>query len=251
MARRNSPDGRGRHGGAPSSATERADDGAAIQPGVAVVDDDPGLRDVLGGLLSSIGLRVQAFSSAQETLSRLRPERTNCLVLDVRLPDRSGFELHEDLTRANIALPVIFISGYADVRLSVRAMKAGAVDFLEKPFAAQELLDAVQIAIRRDQARRENDRIVAVLQTRFNSLTTREQEAMTYVVGGRRNKAIAAHMGVTEITVKAHRNHAMKKMGARSLAELIGMAQLLGHDYAQAFLLLPSELTSLKGGRPS
>ena len=154
---------------------------------------------------------------ARALLSQLRPERTNCLVLDIRLPDKNGLELHEDLTRASIVLPVIFISGYGDVRMSVRAMKAGAVDFLVKPFGEQELVDAVQTGIRRDQARREREKILMELRRRFQSLTKREQEVMACVVSGRRNKAIAAGLAVSETTVKAHRNQVMKKMGAEFL----------------------------------
>jgi FixJ family two-component response regulator len=216
-----------------------------------VVDDDPAVCAALDDLLSSIGLRVETFGSAQELLSQFRPERIHCLVLDVRLPGKSGLELYEDLIRANLAPPVIFISGYADVRMSVRAMKAGALDFLAKPFGEQEFLDSVQAAIRHDQIRRENGKIVAEVQRRFNSLTAREQEMMTYVVSGRRNKEIAAAMGVTEITVKAHRNQVMRKMAARSVAELIGMAQILGQEKAQAMCLISSALREHSTGASS
>jgi FixJ family two-component response regulator len=248
MARRHAPDGGGLQSPGRSIPLARSDDVAeAFPPTVVLVDDDLTLCAVLKHLLSSLGLRVEAFNSARELVSELRPERTNCLVLDIRLPDKNGLELHEDLTKASIALPVIFISGHGDVRMAVRAMKAGAVDFLVKPFGEQELVDAVQTAIRRDQRRREYDKIVTELRRRFQSLTKREQEVMALVVSGRRNKAIAGGLAVSETTVKAHRNQVMKKMGAESLAELIGMGQLLGHAQSQAVALLPSELAPSNG----
>jgi FixJ family two-component response regulator len=228
----------------PAGREDRSFIAEVPRPTVVVVDDDPMVRETLKDLLSSVGLRVVAFGSARELLSELQPERTHCLVLDIRLPDRNGLELQEELLRANIALPVIFISGHADVRIAVRAMKAGAVDFLAKPFGEQEVLDAVQAAIRRDQSRREVEAIVTELQRHFHSLTAREQEMMAYVVSGRRNKEIAASMGVTEITVKAHRIQVMKKMGVRSVAALIGIAQLLGHEHAQPTALIGKQMST-------
>jgi FixJ family two-component response regulator len=243
MARRDLSDGEDQHVPLESSRHGRADKITELPvPTVAVVDDDPGVREALKDLLTSIGLHVELFGSAQGFLGQISPERMQCLVLDVRLPGKSGLELHEDLIKANIAVPVIFISGYADVRMAVRAMKMGAVDFLAKPFSEQELLDAVQSAIRCDQIRRERQRVIAEVQRRFESLTAREQEMMSHVVSGRRNKVIAAGMGVTEVTVKAHRNQVMRKMAVRSVAELIGMAQLLGQEQAQPAALISSSL---------
>lgn len=220
----------------PTRPGQREDDSAST---VAVVDDDSAVREAVGDLLRSIGLQVEDFGSAKDLLAQLCPERTNCLVMDIRLPQRSGLELYEDLGRAKINLPVVFISGYADVSIAVRAMKAGAVDFLTKPFGEQELLDAVQTAIRRDQVRRERARVVAVLRQRYSALTAREQQLMRFVISGRRNKEIASEMAVTEVTVKAHRNQVMRKMGARSVSALIGMAQLLGLEEARPEALIP------------
>ena len=220
----------------PTRPGQREDDSAST---VAVVDDDSAVREAVGDLLRSIGLQVEDFGSAKDLLAQLCPEHTNCLVMDIRLPQRSGLELYEDLGRAKINLPVVFISGYADVSIAVRAMKAGAVDFLTKPFGEQELLDAVQTAIRRDQVWREKARVVAVLRQRYSALTAREQQLMRFVISGRRNKEIASEMAVTEVTVKAHRNQVMRKMGARSVSALIGMAQLLGLEEARPEALIP------------
>jgi FixJ family two-component response regulator len=226
----------------------RADDLAMeSHPGtVGVVDDDSLVRAVLENLLSSMGLRVEAFASAHECLSRIGSEIINCLVVDIRLPGKSGLELYDELTRANLAPPVIFISGHHDVRVSVRAMKAGALDFLPKPFGEQELLDAVQRGIQQDRVRRVNDKIVAELGRRYQSLTTREREIMACVASGRRNKTIADDLGVTDITVKAHRSQVMSKMRAQSVVELIGMAQLLGHMHAQPLSLVASEAGAIQ-----
>jgi FixJ family two-component response regulator len=198
------------------------------EPTVVVIDDDPDLRDALQGLLRSVGLRVTSFASVQEFLDQLRPDMTGCLVLDVRLPGRSGLELQDVLAKAKVHLPIVFISGYADVQMSVRAMKAGAVEFLTKPVRHQELLDAVQRAIEQDRTRREEGRAIAALQAAFATLTTREREVMTLVVAGRLNKQIAAELGLSEATVKLHRGHAMRKMGAPSLADLVRMGDKLG-----------------------
>lgn len=194
---------------------------------VAVIDDDPDIRDALRGLLRSVGLGVELFASVQEFLSAARPDVPGCLVLDVRLPGRSGLDLQGELAKANIHLPVIFISGHADVPMSVRAMKAGAVEFLTKPVRDQDLLDAIQLALAKDCARRDEERGFARLRADFDTLTPREREVMMMVVAGRLNKQIAGDLRLSEATVKAHRSQAMRKMRARSLAELVRMADKL------------------------
>jgi FixJ family two-component response regulator len=195
---------------------------------VAVVDDDPAIREGLGSLLASVGLKTETFGSAEEFLARTHLEKINCLVLDVRLPGKSGIDLHEALKQANIHVPVIFITAYADVRTSVRAMKAGAMEFLPKPVHDQELLDAVHLAIERNRVWREQQKDLAKLRVTFESLTAREREVMGFVVSGRRNRDIAADLGVSEITVKSHRAKAMRKMEAASLVDLIRKADRLG-----------------------
>jgi FixJ family two-component response regulator len=194
---------------------------------VVVVDDDPAIREALQSLLRSVGLRVQLFGSVPEFLGSRRPEGPSCLVLDVRLPGRSGLDLQDELIRTETRLPVIFITGHGDIQMSVRAMKAGAVEFLTKPFRDQELLDAVQLALERDRARREAAKALAGLQSAYQALTAREREVMALVVTGRPNKMIAAEIGISEITVKAHRGRVMRKMGARSLADLVRIADSL------------------------
>ena len=194
---------------------------------VVVVDDDPAIREALQSLLRSVGLRVRLFGSVAEFLASPPPDGPSCLVLDVRLPGRSGLDLQDELIRTEIRLPVIFITGHGDIQMSVRAMKAGAVEFLTKPFRDQELLDAVHAALERDRARREAETALARLQAGYRSLTAREREVMALVVTGRPNKAIAAEIGISEITVKAHRGRVMRKIGARSLADLVRIADSL------------------------
>ena len=194
---------------------------------VAVIDDDPDIREALRGLLRSVGLGVELFGSVQEFLAAFQRERPGCLVLDVRLPGRSGLDLQEELARADIHFPVIFISGHADVPMSVRAMKAGAVEFLTKPVRDQDLLDAIQLALAKDRARRKQEATLERLRADFDTLTPREREVMVMVVAGRLNKQIAGDLQLSEATVKAHRSQAMRKMRARSLAELVRMADKL------------------------
>jgi FixJ family two-component response regulator len=199
-----------------------------VRPTVVIIDDDPDIREALRGLLRSIDLRVELFASVQEFLTSGRPDLPGCLVLDVRLPGRSGLDFQDDLAKAKVHLPVIFITGYADVPMSVRAMKAGAVEFLTKPVRHQDLLDAIQRAIEQDRARREEEQVVAELRAVFETLTRREREVITLVVAGRLNKQIAAEIGLSEATVKLHRGQAMRKMGAQSLAALVRMGDRLG-----------------------
>ena len=193
-------------------------------PVIFIIDDDPSMRATLADVMRSVGLAVQTFASAQDFLGTRLPDAPACLVLDVRLPGQSGLDLHRTLAESGIELPVVFISGHDDVQMSVRAMKAGAVDFLAKPFRDQNLLDAVHEGIERDRARRARAVKVADLHERYRSLTERERAIMTFVVLGHPNKQIAAKLGVTEVTVKAYRRQIMHKMRARSLPELVRMA---------------------------
>jgi len=197
------------------------------RPTVVVIDDDQDIREALQGLLRSVGLRVELFASVPEFLDGTRPDRPGCLVLDVRLPGRSGLDFHDDLVKAKVHLPVIFISGHADVPMSVRAMKSGAVEFLTKPVRHQDLLDAIQRAIGHDRARRDEEQFVDRLRTRFDTLTPREREVMKLVAAGRRNKQIATEIGLSEATVKLHRGQVMRKLGVQSLAELVRMTDKL------------------------
>jgi RNA polymerase sigma factor (sigma-70 family) len=198
------------------------------QPVVFVIDDDASVRDAVADLLRSIGLDVETFRSAQEFLHCKRRDAHGCIVLDVRLPGPSGLEFQRTLKQLNIHLPIIFISAHGDIPMSVRAMKSGAVEFLTKPLREQELLDAIQAGIERDRARQEEAKVIAELQERLQSLTPREREVLALVVTGRRNKQIAAQAKLSEMTVKVHRSQIMRKMRAKSLVDLVRMADALG-----------------------
>jgi FixJ family two-component response regulator len=202
--------------------------GSTDQPIVFVVDDDASMRQALARLLQSVQLRVEVFASPQEFLQSERPNVPSCLVLDVRLPGLSGLDFQAELAKADVRIPIVFITGHGDIPMSVRAMKAGAVDFLAKPFRDQDLLDAVTAAIQRDQKRREHENAMTDLRAHFSSLTPREREIMALVASGLMSEQIAAEVGLSEITVKVHRSHLMKKMGARSVADLVRMAEALG-----------------------
>jgi len=203
-------------------------DATATDGTVFVIDDDESLREMLSSLLRSVGLRVEVFRSGQDFLDAARPDAASCLVLDIRLPGMSGLDFQAELAEAGIHTPIIFMTGHGDIPMSVRAMKAGAVEFLTKPFRDQDLLDAVQVALKRDRARRDAELAQSDLRTRFESLTPREQEVVALVTAGLMNKQIAADLGISEIMVKVHRGHGMRKMGAKSLADLVIMAEALG-----------------------
>jgi FixJ family two-component response regulator len=203
----------------PASAAERI---------VFVIDDDMAMRETLSSLFRSVGLRVELFGSAREFAEVKMPDVAGCLVLDIRLPGVSGLDFQAELAAKDIRTPIIFMTGHGDIPMSVKAMKAGAIDFLAKPFRDQDILDAVIRALERDQKRRDSEKGVAELRTRFDSLTSREREVIALVLDGLMNKQIAAKLGVTEITVKVHRGHMMQKMKARSVIELVAMADRLG-----------------------
>ena len=194
---------------------------------MVVVDDDPGLREALGNLLRSVGLQVDLYGSVPEFKQAGRPDGPTCLVLDVRLPGQSGLDFQRELSKAGIHLPIIFITGHGDIPMSVRAMKGGAIEFMTKPVPEQDLLDAIQQGLQRDRAEREKERLIDLLRARFDSLTLREREVMALVTAGRLNKQIAGEIEITEITVKIHRSNVMRKMEAKSFAELVLMADTL------------------------
>jgi len=196
-------------------------------PTVIVIDDDPAVRDALGNLLRSVGLLAKLHGSVPEFLKAGRPDGPTCLVVDVRLPGQSGLDLQRELPQAGIHLPIIFITGHGDIPMSVQAIKGGAIEFMTKPFRDQDLLDAIQLGLARDRTWRENEKAIAELRARFDSLTQREREVMALVVKGRMNKQIAGQIGISEITVKVHRGQVMRKMGAASLADLVLMADKL------------------------
>jgi FixJ family two-component response regulator len=195
---------------------------------VFVIDDDASMRISLSSLFRSVGLKVEVFDSAADFLKVGRPDAASCLVLDVRLPGVSGLDFQAELAKANIRIPIVFITGHGDIPMTVKAMKAGAVEFLTKPFREQDLLDAVRLGLERDRARRAGEAILSELHGRFEALTSREQEVMAFVTSGLMNKQIAADLGVSEITVKVHRGNVMRKMAAKSLADLVRMADVLG-----------------------
>ena len=198
-------------------------------PVVFVIDDNPSVREALDSLIRSVHLDVQSFGSTDEFLQFERPEAPGCIILDVRLPGLSGLDFQREMVKSNIDLPVIFITGHGDVPMSVRAIKAGAIEFLTKPFRDQDLLDAIYLGIARDRARRQSAVIVGVVRGHFASLTSRERQVMQRVAAGRPNKQIAAELNLSEVTVKVHRRHVMQKMRAKSLADLVRMAdKLLG-----------------------
>jgi FixJ family two-component response regulator len=196
-------------------------------PIVAIIDDDKDVREALADLLQSVGIQALLFASVHEFMDRAAPVRPSCLVLDVRLPGRSGLDFQKDLINEGVSLPIVFISGHADVPMSVGAMKAGAIEFLTKPVRPQDLLDAIQLAIDKDRSQREGERAIGEMRQRYNSLTTREREVMLRVVLGHLNKRIALELGISEGTVKLHRGHVMRKMKVESLAELVRIADKL------------------------
>lgn len=199
-----------------------------LAPTVFVIDDDPSIRRAIKRLVESVGLRVEALESAKEFLRTKVPDVPSCLILDVRLPGISGLELQRELITAGVQIPVIFITSYGDIPMSVRAMKAGAIEFLPKPFRDQDLLDSVHVALERDKARRQQDAEVKTLRSRLESLTPREREILPLVVSGLLNKQIASVIGTSEATVKVHRSQLTRKMGAQSLADLVRMAAKIG-----------------------
>ena len=206
----------------------------ADEPVVYVIDDDAGVREALARLFRSVGLRAELFASANDLLQTKLPPVPSCLVVDVRLPGLSGFELHTELIRESIHIPIIFITAHGDIPMSVRAMKAGAIDFIPKPFRDQDVLDAVTAAINRDRSRLEAEGTRHETQRRFDSLTVREREVMALVTTGLLNKQAAGHIGISEVTVKIHRMHLMRKMQAKSLADLVRMADTLGLRQAKS-----------------
>jgi FixJ family two-component response regulator len=212
-----------RKGAPTASAVATTDDQTVL-----VIDDDPLTRGALSSLFRSVGLNVRTFASATELLQNPLPAVPSCLVVDVRLPRLSGFDLQTELSRLGVKIPIIFITGHGDIPMSVKAMKAGAVDFLTKPFRDQEMLDAVTAAIERGLKRRREEQSDLDIRARFESLTPRERQIMALVTAGHMNKVVAARIGISEMTVKIHRGHVMRKMGTRSLADLVLIAENLG-----------------------
>jgi FixJ family two-component response regulator len=196
-------------------------------PTVFIIDDDAGVRDSIQDLVESVGLRAEPFATAKEFLTGERSDGPSCLVLDVRLPDTSGLDLQQKLSRAGVIIPIIFITGHADIPMTVKAMKSGAVEFLTKPFREQDLLDVIQRALGRDRAVRERRRQLVELQKRYSTLSAREREVMNLVVSGLLNKQVAAELGASETTIKIHRGRVMQKMQANSLPDLVRMADRL------------------------
>ena len=207
---------------------QKKPEASAAQPVVFVIDDDASVRAAISSLIRSVGLRAEVFASVSEFLAHKRSSATSCIILDVRLPGVSGLEFQSELAKANAQIPIIFITGHGDIPMTVKAMKAGAVEFLTKPFRDQDLLDAIQVALDRARVREEKERGVSELTKKFETLTPREQEVMGWIAGGLLNKQVAAEIGVTEITVKVHRGNVMRKMAAKSFADLVRMAELLG-----------------------
>jgi FixJ family two-component response regulator len=207
---------------------QQQNNGVAAPPSIVVIDDDASVRRALENLFRSVGFDVELFGSPQEFLHSERPDRPGCIVLDVRFPGRSGLDMQRDLAAADAQLPIIFITGYGDIPMSVRAMKAGAIEFLTKPFRDQDLLDAVGAALEKDRTRRAGELRLAELRSRFSMLTARERQVMAMVVTGRLNKQIAGELGVSEMTVKMHRRQVMRKMQAAGVAQLVRLADQLG-----------------------
>jgi FixJ family two-component response regulator len=203
-------------------------------PVVFVIDDDDSLRDALKRLFCMVGLRAETFAEAADFLNHKPPDVPTCLVLDVRLPGISGLDFQAELVRADIKIPIVFMTGHGDIPMSVKAMKAGAIEFLSKPFRDQDMLDAVQLALQRDRTRRQAELANAQLRMNFESLTTREREVMAFVTSGLMNKQIAAQLGLAAVTVKLHRGSLMRKMNAKSVAELARMAQILQIEHQKS-----------------
>jgi len=213
-------------GNAPASTRSGA--ARTDEPCIYIVDDDQSVRDALSSLFRSVGYKVQLYGATQDFIDAKRSDGNSCLVLDIRLPGASGLDLQNHLNREQIPIPVIFMTGHGDIPMSVRAMKAGAIDFLAKPFRDQDMLDAVANALEADRKRRTSDDSVASVRAAYQTLTSREREVMGFVTAGLMNKQVAGNLGLSEITVKIHRASVMKKMGCQSLADLVRMASLLG-----------------------